>query len=248
MTEGILLLIGESFRTGEQGTRIRGQSSSYDQQIDACKSHLEFMNQFSNIKWKTIVFTYKTKYDDDLRKIYSPHHAVFLDHPIGYNPLFELSKKYVKDLKYNFILVSRIDLKFKPEFSNVFNPRWRTIHYPCICWKRGHISRKIYPRVVDTMVFIPKRYNLSLITLSHDSWADLCERGFTYSDIDVMIPTYHDSDSSKDYNPLYTIVNRHVTNDWDTPNELFDKKKQFMEYHKRFLAVGPTQYIISPYW
>jgi hypothetical protein len=248
MSSGILLLIGESFRTGEQGTRIRGHPSSYESQIEACQSHIEFMNKFSNINWKIILFTYTTQYDQDLKKLYSPYHSDFLEHPVGYNTLFEISKNYVKQLKYDFILVSRIDLKFKPKFSTVFNPQWRTIRYPFICWKKCCTTKKFYPRVSDTMVFIPKKYNLSPITLTHDSWAELCERGFLYSDIDVMISTYHDSDSSKDYNPLYTIVNRRVTTQWHSQNAQFDKKKQFMESHKLFLAIGPTPYIISPYW
>jgi len=78
------------------------------------------------------------------------------------------------------------------------------------------------------MVYIPKNYHLDLITLNHDSWEELCKKGFKYSDIDVMINTYHDSDSSKDFNPLYTIVNRNKTNKWYSPNEIFDKKKQFI--------------------
>ena len=33
-------------------------------------------------------------------------------------------------------------------------------------------------------------------------------KGVKYNDLDTMINTYHDSDSAKDYNPLYYIVNR----------------------------------------
>jgi hypothetical protein len=247
---GILLLIGEPFRLGEQGTRNRGDPSSYKYQIDACRSHLQFINSFSNIKWKIILFTYTTQYDTVLKNIYSPFHSKFLEYTIGYDNLFGISKMYISQskLKYDFIFVSRIDLKFTHLFIQKFNPNWRTIHYPFICWKRDSICKQYYPRVSDTMIFIPKKYNLSSITLNHDSWAELCNRGFAYSDIDVMINTYHDSDSSKDYNPLYIIVNRNKTDVWDSPNQIFNKKEQFTQSHKLFLAFGPTQYIISPYW
>jgi hypothetical protein len=246
----ILLLIGESFRTGEQGTRLRGEYNSVESQIEACKSHINFIHSFPQINWKIIIFTYTTSYDKKLKKIYSPYYSRFLEYPIGYNNLFEMSKTYITEskLKYDFLFVSRIDLIFTPLFTKTFNPRWNTIRYPFICWKKDSISKKYYPRVSDTMIFIPKKYNLSLITLNHDSWYELCVKGFAYSDIDVMINTYHDSDSSKDYNPLYTIVNRNKTTNWCSPGERFDKKKQFMESHKLFLAFGPSQYIISPYW
>jgi hypothetical protein len=250
MTVGILLLIGESFRTGEQGTRIRGIKSSYEEQMKACKSHIQFMNHFSNIKWKVVILSYTTPYDKDLNELYKPFYSYYYDSPIGYDNLFNVSKQFVimNQLKYDFLFVSRIDLYFKPNLSKIFNPSWTTIHYPFICWKKGSVSKKYYPRVSDTMVFIPKKYNLSSLSLNHDSWAELCNNGFGYSDIDVMINTYHDSDSSKDYNPLYTIVNRHETNIWDSPNDIFNKKQQFIESHRLFLAVGPTHYIISPYW
>jgi len=41
--------------------------------------------------------------------------------------------------------------------------------------------------------------------------------------MDVMINTYHDSDSQKDFNPLYYIVNRPENNVWHSENEIFTK-------------------------
>ena len=34
----------------------------------------------------------------------------------------------------------------------------------------------------------------------------------TYEDMDTIINTFHDSDSNKDFNPLYKIVNRPESN------------------------------------
>ena len=39
----LLLLIGESFRTGRQGTRVRGQVSSHEEQILALESQKDFI-------------------------------------------------------------------------------------------------------------------------------------------------------------------------------------------------------------
>ena len=45
----------------------------------------------------------------------------------------------------------------------------------------------------------------------------------TYDDLDTMINTYHDSDSSKDYNPLYYIVNRPENIIWHREGHIFNK-------------------------
>jgi hypothetical protein len=61
------------------------------------------------------------------------------------------------------------------------------------------------------------------IQLHHNSWHDLIVyHKLTYEDLDMMLNTYHDSDSAKDYNPIYYIVNRNVNNTHRT-KEIFDK-------------------------
>lgn len=247
---GIFVLFGESFRSGEQGTRIRGLQTSYQAQINACNSHIEFMNHFNDIDWKVIILSYTTPYTNQINSIYKPIYSYYYDHPIGYHNLFEVSKKIIISSKiaYDFVFFSRIDLEFKPLFKTIFDPSWDTIRYPFICWKKDSITRQGCPRVSDTMLFIPKKYNITFITLNHDSWYELCMNHFGYSCIDVMINTYHDSDTSKDYNPLYTIVNRKQTDTWHSSNDIFDKKQHFMENHKLFLEVAPNRRMLSPYW
>ena len=45
-----------------------------------------------------------------------------------------------------------------------------------------------------------------------------------------MINTFHDSDSQKDWNPLYYMVNREQTQNWhDKDSRLFNKKNIFLE-------------------
>ena len=45
----------------------------------------------------------------------------------------------------------------------------------------------------------------------------------TYEDLGTIINTYHDSDSSKDYNPLYYIVNRPENIIWHSEGDIFNK-------------------------
>jgi hypothetical protein len=76
------------------------------------------------------------------------------------------------------------------------------------------------------MLFIPSKYYYlkDKINVYHNTWETLIEENdLTYDDIDTMINTYHDSDSEKDYNPFYYIVNRPSTDEWYTKGEIFDK-------------------------
>ena len=43
--KGCLILYGESFREGKQFDRTRDTSSSFDNQMDACNSHIKFIEK-----------------------------------------------------------------------------------------------------------------------------------------------------------------------------------------------------------
>jgi hypothetical protein len=67
--------------------------------------------------------------------------------------------------------------------------------------------------VNDIMMFVPKNYFSYLPHLKdgygHDQWEYLMTHtNLTCNDLDTILPTFHDSDSLKDWNPLYYIVNR----------------------------------------
>ena len=54
----VIIYVGESFRVGNQGSRNIGDKESYDEQIEAIKSHCDFMNKFKkekNIDRKSVV-------------------------------------------------------------------------------------------------------------------------------------------------------------------------------------------------
>jgi hypothetical protein len=87
--------------------------------------------------------------------------------------------------------------------------QWNTIRFISICWDKCDRCGE-HPRVNDMMMYIPRKYfnRLDQLELSHESWIHLIHRGFTYEDLDMMCDTYHDSDSEKDFNPYYAIVNR----------------------------------------
>ena len=76
------------------------------------------------------------------------------------------------------------------------------------------------------MLFIPNKYYIYIkkIIISHNTWCDLINTtDLNYNDLDTMINTYHDSDSFKDYNPLYYIINRTECKIWHSNGHIFNK-------------------------
>lgn len=180
--------------------------------------------------------------------------SIILEKPIGINNLFHTILKNIKNIDvYDFIYYIRIDLFLKEKMFNIFNPDLNTIHFPTICWYKDskcirirhpdinkllsyipticQYDERIYishPRVNHILIFIPKKYYkyFDYVYIEHDLWYDLIETcKLTYDDLDVMINTYHDSDSAKDWNPLYYIVNRSQTNIWHSDGYIFNKIK-----------------------
>jgi len=229
--KGLLIIIGESFRTGKQGTRLRGLPNSYDGQIKACTSHVHFikkMKDIHDVDMDIIFQTYNTNYDKDIIKIYENYliKYKFYENVIGLNNLFHNSILDISDINiYDFIFYIRIDLFLKDFFTEIFNPHYKTITFPSICFKKFDRIGKD-PRVNDTMLFIPKKYftYIKSITINHDTWRNLVRRiGLTYDDLDAMLITYHDSDSYKDYNPIYYIVNRKESTVFHSEGYIFNK-------------------------
>ena len=147
------------------------------------------------------------------------------ENPFGLNQLFINSINENNLDNYDFVLYFRIDLFLKDFFSDIFNPKWKTIRYPCICWKHDSVYNG-KPRVNDMILYVPKKYFniINKISICHESWFLLInELNLTDDDLDVMINTYHDSDSQKDLNPLYYIVNRPESTIWHSENEIFTK-------------------------
>ena len=227
MMTGLLLFLGESFRSGGQTSRIRGRMDSFKGQMTATASHLKLLQTLGNVD--AFLGTYETPFDIILLSAYEKYLVghLILPQPIGLTNLFQMSLSSIQTDKYDYVCFVRVDLFLKPRFFTLFNPaRFNTILYPSICWYRDCRTKRRHPRVNDMMVFVPKRLFRALpnIEINHDSWQTLVEKtNLTYADIDTLLNTFHDSDSQKDYNPIYYIVNRPICTTFHSPNKYFNK-------------------------
>jgi hypothetical protein len=225
--KGLLLLFGESFRYGGGGIRNRGTPQSYPAQMKAAESHNVFIDRCKQkgIEISVGISSYTTPYQEDLKAAY-PNCKFSLFHPylMGHKGLIQtgMSQIDVDIENYDFVFYMRIDLFLKDPFLDLFEP-WETIRFISICWERCHRQGND-PRVNDMMMYIPKKYfrYLDRIELCHETWNQMVSIGIRYEDIDMMCDTYHDSDSEKDYNPYYYIVNRPIC-DVHYSNKIFNK-------------------------
>jgi len=232
LKKGLFLFLGESFRSGGQGSRIRGTPDSYNEQINACLSHMNFIDaikkKFNLKSVSAYISTYNTQYNNNLISMYKKYllGCRFYDNSIGINNLYHTTISFIDNIdQYDFIFYIRIDLFLKPLMSQIFDPNSDMILYPSVCFIPYHKIEN-NPRVNDTMIFVPKKYYRYIkdISVFHDSWHNLVRNtDLTYNDLGTILNTYHDSDSLKDFNPLYYIVNRDQSNKFHSEGHIFNK-------------------------
>jgi len=209
---GLIILFGESFRLGGQGNRNRGDDRSYNEQINAANTHIKLIKHLKkkNMNVKVSINSYTTKFDNSLDEIYK---SVLLDSKyygtlIGQTKLIHNCVDRIDNINdYDFILCMRIDLCLKDKMIDIFDPHSDKILFPYIT----HRKSGIHPRVSDMMMYIPKKYfNLiKKLHLNHHTWRELVDsHKLNYKDLDTFLNTHHDSDSAKEYNSIYYIVNR----------------------------------------
>jgi hypothetical protein len=235
--KGLLVIIGEAFRLGGQGTHVRDVSESLDEQVMACDSHIKFANEF-DLDIQT--FIYETKYVDILRKTYKDRLVSYTSLPelLGWDDLFVHTLKNIKQ-DYDYFLIVRVDLFLKPYFTEIFQKFKgdKDILFPSICFTldNKHITKSGTPRVSDIMLYFHKIFYEKLVNMgespcNHEGWNSLAKVGIIPG---TMVETLHDSDSFKDYNPMYRIVNRPESKTWYSQDLIFSRN--FPDY---FLSVS----------
>jgi hypothetical protein len=232
--KGLFIIIGECFREGGQNSRVNETGFGIMQQYKACCSHKKFFDSLK-IDYDVIINTYNVMNQELLVDTYDNYCNKFIFNSelddltnfenissntliknnniklVGLSKLFnQCIKEYHTD-DYDFVFYFRIDLFLKDKFIETFNVSWNKIMFPSICIKPFHINKLGDNRVNDTMMFIPKKYNMVLknIEISHNSVSFLKSiYNLNMSMIGYMLSTYYDSDSAKHWNPIYYIAGR----------------------------------------
>lgn len=72
--KGLLLFLGEYFRLGGQALRYIGFPQTYQGQMDACKTHIDFIKHITNkynMDIDVFISTYETQYTNELINMYN---------------------------------------------------------------------------------------------------------------------------------------------------------------------------------
>jgi hypothetical protein len=216
----LICLVGESFRLGTQGTRLRDVEEAYEPQKSACASVVDFMDQMKvrrGVDCDVFISSYSTRWEADLKAWYGDRlvGSIFLENLVGLDSLVANAKQNIDFGAYDFVLVLRIDVFLKPYFSDIFDPEWNKIMYPSVIWIGFHLwrGRPGVAKNSDMMAFVPRKFADLPIFLNHGAYSYYHDAGLKDS-VGFMLDTFHDSDSRKDYNPLYYLVCRPGTNLW----------------------------------
>ena len=119
--------------------------------------------------------------------------------------------------EYDWVFWTRVDIEFSDTFIDDVFPtiaiKAQGLFVP-FTMKKPQPWLKSLPNPADTMLFVPKS-RLWIVQhpkfrMTHKIWNFVHEitGGQSFENVFVMLDTIHDSDSYKDWNPLYRIVNR----------------------------------------
>ena len=230
MMRGVVVLFGESFRLGFQGNRHIGSEESYAGQMEASKSHIDFVNQLrrdNRAEIDVVVNTYDTRYSEELKSLYEPLEFNLNSCHIGLHNIFrqscDIASKFLDGRDFVFFL--RIDLFLKEAFNSTFRAESDRIMWPSVCWVRDPWCFGM-PRVSDTMVYVPSKwFHLVMnkdFVIDHTGWSQLLQHVGNDGQ-GAFLDTLHDSDSAKDWNPIYRISNRKEEKKWHSEGFLFTK-------------------------
>lgn len=229
---GLIVTRGMSFREGIRGSAMYGSETAIDSQKEATLSHSKLFH------------TLKDNYNLDLKfhldTVSTNHNHLFKEWLKDCNPTFNFTEhrdatqiqnfnRIIKNIggiwSYNFIIICRNDIYLKDELINLISPNDNSFRYPFVLWYKDRKFKKNTPKISDTFFFFPRRY-YRLFDAFSEEVGHFHEVLFLMRQMDSMlehspyINTYHDADSSCDFNPLYRMVSRNECQTTETSPDL----------------------------
>lgn len=238
----LLVLNGESFRSGNTHSRVRGDDKNCNkQQIEAAYSHvrlIKYIEKKFNKKCEIYINSYTSGQEHNLIKIYKDYLISYNFNECSFNSEFEFINNTIDNLvtnidikTYEYIFFIRVDYYLKKYFfdtirfenkalyafvdSNPITPDDKTFEYfNCVCFALTLIPNKFYKLLKDRKAWY-QHHSASL--LSKELQATLDEPS---TDIDLFVPTLHWSNSSIEWNPLFVQCGRVNTFIYNEASEL----------------------------
>jgi|694.fasta_scaffold79452_4 hypothetical protein len=247
----LLVLNGESYRSGNQMSRYRGTKNYIERQFLACKSHVKLINVIKdkyNIDTDLIIHSYKLNETDDNNLInYYKNHNINIISVTFLPSICENEKKFLNLtydkinehlFRYDGCLLIRIDLYLKEFYIQnfVFDDK---IRFPHIDLNHTINITKKFP-VCHVFIYYPKKYfhvieNKIVYNSTHEIYENLITQNIHNSEIDFCINTIHLCTTDCQSNPLYCQIGRkYVANYYFNENTfyLYDKELNQLVFNK----------------
>lgn len=222
----LLVLNGESYRSGSQMTRTRGTSNYYERQMLASMSHIKMINAIKykyDIETDVLINTYTLNDNDDnkLIDIYKSNnvnivrsnfhkHLFNCEHDLlnnNYDNTIDLNNTH----EYDYIFYVRIDFFLKKYLIDIVSFNSEKI---CFSHMDSNQSLNVNDiKVCHGMFIIPKKffcviYNRIIYNSTHQMYINLLKNNISRDNVEFMVNTSHICSSDVGWNPLYIQVGR----------------------------------------
>jgi len=215
---GAVMLVGQAFRFGGQGNQNVGSDQSKKEQFEAFQSHKNLLNHLEEkygCRPNIFLKTQSTKFDEEVREFFGDDLKVAefsngdRDSMTNTKDFIELFEKSEESFPY--YLMVRIDMILKPKFLEILDPNIDAVQFTHLTWKSNY-EVDGYGRVADLIFCFPRKQMFTYasyrdVKLYHNLIRDMRQKNFN-GKFHAMIESLHDSDSAKDWTPLYRIANR----------------------------------------
>ena len=211
-----LLLRGESFRLGSQGTRCIGSPESVKEQIAASESHLKLCRTLKAAGFQVDIFfvTVDTAFSRQLYEIYRAFlkDTILLnEHLPCQNDMIRMAVNMLPIQEYDSVILSRIDLIYRAPLITSVNPALGKVQFLAPTWYNNCVTPRGAPKMNDMFYIFPR---LAFDVLQKAQ--ELSAYGEDFLDVIPLHPgeyrciseLFFEPDSEKDTNPYYRIANR----------------------------------------
>ena len=268
----LLVLTGESYRSGVQMSRTRGTINYIERQVLASLSHINLINKIKDkytIDTDVVINTYKLNENDDneLINIYKKNsvnligskfnNSIFPNENSFLNNVYDdVNNLYINNDNYDFVLFIRIDLYLKNFFIeniNFDNNKIKFIHID----SNIDVNNEHIPSVCHQIMIYPKKFFYTLTEKiiyneTHGIYKKLINNNINKNEIKFFINTIHVCSTDLGWNPFYVNVGRKYSCGYNTNldcqqtvNYIYDENNDKFVLNKEQSVERWNNYIIN---
>jgi hypothetical protein len=253
----LLVLWGESYRSGKQMTRTRGTKNYLERQHIACDSHINLINKL-NTEYKTDVFinTYKLNNIDDNNLIeyykknnveilkYIFHDNIFSSEEHFLDNMYDNVNNLLETINYDYVILLRIDLYIKSMFIKNITLEPDKIQFPHIDsnmdFNMEHFFLTKEIAICHFIMICPKKFydiikKKIIYNTTHSIYNKILNSGISIDNVKFMLNTLHICSTDSGWNPLYIQVGREyklLYNEIEGSTYIYENHNFVLDYEK----------------